>query len=85
MRLSFFSLVPDLPVGPNDGSKALPTPTNDGVLHIWQSEIYRMDCTTDACSWTTLPKSFTSDFKRNYGFAALYIPEELTDCSPPLE
>ena len=59
MRLSFFSSVPDPPVGSYQG-EALPTPTNDGILHISQSEIYRMDCTTDACSWTTLPRPSVS-------------------------
>ena len=83
MRLSFFSSVPDPPSGSYQG-EALSTPTNDGILHISQSEIYRMDCTTDACSWTTLPRPSAFTFNRNYGFTALYIPEELTDCSPPL-
>mgnify|MGYP001180630835 CR=1 FL=1 len=85
MMFSFlFHIVPNLPVSINDGSKALPKPTNDGVLHIWRSNIYQLDCTSESCSWTTLPRYFTSDFERHHGFVAMYIPEGLTECSPPL-
>ena len=78
---SFFVIVPDLPESIPIGTRALPTPTDDGILHIYNSKIHRMDCTSESCSWTTSPQQFTSS---TLWFSAMYIPEKFTDCSPPL-
>jgi hypothetical protein len=68
---------------PNDQwlPRAVPTPTMDGVYHIYDSVIYELKCTSSACAWTTIPDRFTTAFKRTRGFQAIYIPENLVSCS----
>ena len=83
MYLFFSPIVPHLSELDYAGSRALPTPSMDGVLHILNSKIFRLDCNTDACTWTTLPQYFTTDFERGGWFQAFYIPEELTSCTSP--
>ena len=61
--------------------RAVPTPTMDGVYHIYDSVIYELTCTSSACTWTTIPDRFTTAFQRTRGFQAIYIPENLVSCS----
>ena len=78
----FFSeLVDALPEDTNDGPRALPTPTGDGVLHIIDSKIYELTCNASKCSWSKRPQQFTTDFQRKDWFNAFYIPEEFAVCS----
>ena len=58
---------------------ALPTPTGDGILQIYDRKIHELNCDSSSCSWTTRSEELA--IMRNYGFVAVYIPEELTNCS----
>ena len=71
-----------IPVETDLGPRALPTPTGDGVLHIFNSEVHQLDYDdTNGWEWETWqPKVFTSDFQRRSWFTAMYIPEEYVKC-----
>ena len=62
-------------------NRAVPTPTMDGVYHIYDSVIYELTCTSSACSWTKIEDRFTTAFQRTRGFQAHYISENLVSCN----
>ena len=74
-------LVDNLPEDTKRGPRALPTPTGDGALHMYDSKIHELTCNSSKCSWTTRPQQFTTAFQRKYWFNAFYIPEEFVNCS----
>ena len=74
-------LVDNLPEDTEYGPRALPTPTGDGVLHMYHSKIHELACSVSKCSWTTRPQQFTTAFQRRWWFNAFYIPEEFVNCA----
>ena len=79
--ISFFVIVDDIPEITKDGPRALPSPNGDSVLHIYESNIYELQCKPSSCSWRKWPRRFTSRFKRKRWFHAMYISEDITDCN----
>ena len=75
-----FVIVDDIPEITKDGPRALPSPNGDSVLHIYESNIYELQCNPSKCSWRKWPRRFTSKFKRKRWFYAMYIPEDITEC-----
>ena len=78
---NYFSVPNNLPKPLSLGPRALPTPTGDGVLMIYQSKIFELSCDSTSCSWTTKAQQFPSGISRICNFQAFYIPEELTTCT----
>jgi hypothetical protein len=78
-KLLLYLLVPPIPEATQTKPTALPTPTGDGILQIYDRKIHELNCDSSSCSWTTRSEELA--IMRNYGFVAVYIPEELTNCS----
>ena len=75
-----FVIVDDIPEITKDGPRALPSPNGDSVLHIYESNIYELQCNS-SCSWRKWPRRFTSKFKRKRWFHAMYISEDIIECT----
>ena len=79
--ISFFVIVDDIPEITKDGPRALPSPNGDSVLHIYESNIFELQCNPSKCSWRKWPQRFTSQFKRKRWFHAMYISEDIIECT----
>ena len=77
----FLVIVDDIPEITKDGPRALPSPKGDSVLHIYESNIYELQCNPSRCSWRKWPRRFTSQFKRKRWFHAMYISEDIIECT----
>ena len=76
-----FVTVEDIPEITREGPRALPSPNGDSVLHIYESNIYELKCNPSKCSWKKWPRRFTSEFKRKRWFHAMYISEDIINCT----
>ena len=60
------------------GPRSVQTPNGDGVLMIYEKNIYRLLSTEYELSWWTLSQKLSES--RKDWFQAMYIPEEFTNC-----
>ena len=76
---SFFT-VPNIPITNKESgimTRALPTPTEKGILFFHQSETYELICNYASCWWITHPHQRT--VVRNNWPVAMYISDAFTD------
>ena len=75
-----FFTVPNIPITNRESgimTRALPTPTEKGILFFHKSETYELICNYASCWWITHPHQRT--VVRNNWPVAMYISDDFTD------